>query len=57
MADEKDIQSVRFVDSSGGLLRSTVNPAITCEIPEGALQLQMNFIPVSTQVSLHVYIL
>ena len=50
MADEKDLQSVRFVDASGGLLRSTRNPGITCEIPEGALQLQMNFIPVSTQV-------
>ena len=51
MADEKDIAAVRFVDSTGGLLRSTVNPDVSCLVPEGALKLQMNFIPVSIQVS------
>lgn len=50
MADEKDIESIRFIDSAGGTLRSSVYPTATCTVPQGALQNELNFIPVSIQV-------
>ena len=52
MSDEKDIDCIRFIDSVGGTLRSSADPTVTCTIPEGALQDEFNFIPLSIQVSL-----
>lgn len=50
MSDEKDIDCIRFIDSVGGTLRSSADPTVTCTIPEGALQDEFNFIPLSIQV-------
>ena len=54
MADEKDIESIRFIDSAGGTLRSSVYPTATCTVPQGALQNELNFIPVSIQVRVNM---
>jgi len=52
--DEVDIQAVRFLTSDGGTLVSSLNPEITCKLPEGALTMigPKGFCRVSIQVSM-----
>lgn len=54
--DEVDIQAVRFLTADGGTLVSTLNPEITCKLPEGALTMvgPRGFCRVSLQVYLSV---